>query len=128
MPRFLTAAVVRVMHSDLIDQFGGSDGLRDLGLLESAVSRPRQLHPYVSNVSIGELAAVLGWGLIKNHAFVDGNKRIGLGAMVGFLRWNGYRLNCSEIEETAMVLAAAASEIPEEQWTAWVERTVQKIG
>ena len=119
--------MLRTMHSDLIQEFGGSHGLRDAGLLESAVARPAQLLHYVPDSGVGEVAAVLAWGLMKNHAFVDGNKRIGLAGLVTFLRWNGCRLACSELEETAMVLRAAASEISEEEWTAWVVRTVREL-
>ena len=76
------------------------------------------------SATVAGLAAALSWGLIKNHAFVDGNKRIGLVSMIVFLDLNGYRLTCGQVEETAMVLRAAASEITEEQWTAWVESVV----
>ncbi len=69
------------------------------------------------------MAASLSWGLIKNHAFLDGNKRIGLAALAVFLEANGFSLICSVEEETAMVLRAAASEITEEEWTAWVARS-----
>jgi death-on-curing protein len=67
------------------------------------------------------VGASLVWGLIKNHAFIDGNKRVGFAA---FVELNGYGLICPELEETAMVLRAAASEITEEEWTAWVVRSV----
>jgi death-on-curing protein len=121
---FLNSAMLRTMHSELINIFGGSHGLRDAGLLESALARPGQYANYLSDAPPGQLAAVLCWGLLKNHAFIDGNKRIALAALVTFLRRNGYRLTCSEVEETAMILRAAASEITEEAFTAWVERSV----
>ena len=125
--RLLTSAMLRTMRSDLIQEFGGSHGLRDAGLLESAVARPAQLLHYVPDSGFGEVAAVLAWGLMTNHAFVDGNKRSGLAGLVTFLRWNGCRLACSEVEETAMVLRAAASESSEEEWTAWGVRTVREL-
>jgi death-on-curing protein len=74
------------------------------------------------------LAATLAWGLIKNHAFIDGNKRIGLICLVSFLTLNGHRLTCSQPEETDMVLRAAAGEITEEQWTTWVMQVVAPVG
>jgi death on curing protein len=117
--------MVKAIHSELIQRYGGSYGLRDAQLLESALARPQQ--HYNGSASVAELAAVLGWGLIKNHAFVDGNKRIGLAAMVTFLTRNGCRLICPEIEETAMVLRVAASEIDEIQWTAWVVQSVAAL-
>lgn len=122
--RFLDSVMTQAIHSDLVQRYGGSYGLRDRGLLESALARPQHLQAFEPDVEIGRLAALLGWGLVKNHAFVDGNKRVALAAVVTFLRLNGYRLTCSEVEETAMVLRAAASEIGEEEWTGWVVRSV----
>ena len=119
--------MARAIHTNLILRYGGSHGVRDRGLLESALARPLHLRHYQPETTAAQLAAVLGWGLIKNHAFLDGNKRIGLAAVVTFLRWNGYRLTSSEAEETAMVLRAAAGEINEEEWTAWVERVVAPL-
>jgi len=80
---------------------------------------------YEEEATAAEIAASLGWGLIKNHAFIDGNKRIGLVSMVVFLRLNGYALVAPEAEQVAMVLKAAASEISEEEWTTWVGRNVR---
>ena len=111
----------------LIDVYGGSHGLRDGGLLESAVHRAENRAYYDPDASVAEVTASLGWGLIKNHAFIDGNQRVGIGAMIAFLQGNGYRLTCSEDTETAMVLSAAAGELSEEQWTVWVMRTVEAV-
>ena len=119
---FLKSVMGRAIHHDLIKWFGGSHGLRDLGLLESAIARPQ--HPAQSEASAGQLAATLGWGFIKNHAFLDGNKRVGLAAVVTFLKLNGHQLTCTEAEETVLVLRAVASEIDEAEWMAWVVRSV----
>ena len=119
--------MLRTMHSELIRTFGGSYGLRDAGLLDSASARPRQLVNYCPDATTGQLAAALCWGLVKNHAFIDGNKRIALAALITFLRLNGWRLTCSEAEETAMMLRAAASEITEDEFMAWVERSVAML-
>lgn len=116
--------MVRAIHSDLIQRYGGSYGMRDPGLLESALARPQHLANYEPDAGVARMAAALGRDLVRNHAFVDGNKRVALGAVVTFLKLNGYRLTCSEVEETAMVLRAAASEMEEEEWTAWVVRSV----
>ena len=94
------------MHAEQIKLFGGSLGLRGRGLLESAVARAENKALYDRSASVADVAASLGWGLIKNHAFVDGNKRVGLSSMVVFLDLNGWRLVASEVEETAMVLRA----------------------
>jgi death on curing protein len=126
--RFLAVEAVEALHTKTIDRFGGSHGLRDRGLLESAVARAENLAYYNPDASIGELAATLGWGLIKNHAFIDGNKRVGAISLITFLDANGHRLTCTEAEETAMVLRAAAGETTETEWTAGVMANVAPIG
>lgn len=120
--RFLQVDLIEAYHRQTIDAYGGSHGLRDRNLLESAAKRPENLQYYRPEASVGELAASLSWGLIKNHAFVDGNKRIGLICLINFLKINRHYLACSEEEETSMVLRVAANEITEEQWTVWVMR------
>ena len=125
---FLGVDAVEALHVEMIEHYGGSHGLRDRGLLESAVARAENKAFYDANASIGEVAASMAWGLIKNHAFLDGNKRVGIVALVAFLELNGYAPTFSEVEETAMVLQAAASEISENEWTAWVVRSVAPLG
>jgi len=125
--RFLDVNAVIALHAALIEETGGSHGLRDVGLLESAIARAENKVHYDPNATVAHVAASLAWGLIKNHAFIDGNKRIGLAALIVFLDANGHRLACSVEEETAMVLRAAASEITEEEWTAWVARSVASL-
>ena len=122
---FLSVDAVIVLHAALIEESGGSHGLRDAGLLESAIARAENKVNYDPEATVATVAASLSWGLIKNHAFLDGNKRIGLAALVVFLDANGHRLACSVEEETAMVLRAAASVLAEEEWTAWVARNVE---
>ncbi len=118
---FLRADVLRNVQGRIIETYGGLPGVRDENALEAAAGRPKNLEAYGDVSSIPVLAACVSWALIKSHAFNDGNKRIGFAALVMFLELNGYRLNCSEVEETAMTLRAAASEIQEADWTAWVE-------
>ena len=125
--KFLSVDAVLALHAALIEESGGSHGLRDAGLLESAIARAANKVNYDPESTVATVAASLSWGLIKNHAFIDGNKRIGLGALVVFLESNGFRLTCSVAEETAMVLHAAASEITEEEWFAWVARSVARL-
>ena len=122
MTLFLTVDQIIQIHKRVIDLYGGSHGLRDENLLRSALDRAENYEYYVPAVTIPGMAAVLGWGLIKNHVFLDGNKRIGLAAILTFLEGNQYRLNCTEQESQGMVLRAAASEIDEAAWTAWLER------
>ena len=94
--------------------------------MESAVARPQHLAAYKRDVTVPTLAAAYGWGLLRNHPFVDGNKRIALAAMVVFLDLNGWELTCSQAEETAMILRAAAGEITEREWSDWVGRTAKR--
>ena len=124
--RWLTANAVAAIQEELISRYGGVPGLRAAGLLESAVARPQHLAAYRRNVTVPALAAAYGWGLLRNHPFVDGNKRIALAAMVVFLDLNGSELACSQAEETAMVLRAAAGEISESAWGKWAGRSARK--
>ena len=119
---FVRADVLRNVHARLIERYGGVAGVRDDNALESAIARPRQMEAYGGVTSVPHLAAALSWALLRNHAFADGNKRSAFAALVMMLELNEYDLTCSEVEETAMVLRAAASEISEAEWTAWVER------
>lgn len=114
------------IHRDLIANYGGLQGLRAPESLQSALARPKHLAAYRPDVSVPELAAAYGWGLLRNHAFVDGNKRIALIAMLVFLELNGWELTCSEVEETAILLQAAAGEISERTWAAWVMRNATR--
>ena len=122
--QFVRADVLRNVHGRLVERYGGLPGVRDEKALESSVGRPRNLEAYGKALSIAELGAAITWSLLRNHSFVDGNKRIAFAALTIFLELNGYRLTCSEVEETGMVLRAAAGEISEGEWTAWVVRSV----
>ncbi|MDQ2924820.1 MAG: type II toxin-antitoxin system death-on-curing family toxin [Acidobacteriota bacterium] len=126
--RFLGVEQVIAIHTNLIDDFGGSHGLRDPGLLESAVLRAENRAVYEPEVSVAGLAASLSWGLIKNHAFIDGNKRVGLAALIAFVEANGFSLTIPEEDAKTMVLRVAASEIGEGERAAWVKRSVAPIG
>jgi death-on-curing protein len=121
MLKFLSVAAIEVVHANLIEVYGGSHGLRDAGLLESAVLRAENKANYDPDATVATLAASLSYGLIKNHAFIDGNKRIGLAALVDFLKINRYRMTLPLEAQIAMVLRVAASEAGEDEWTVWVE-------
>lgn len=121
---FVRADVLRNVQSRLIERYGGLPGVRDDGALESAIARPRNLFAYGQADSVAALGAALAWAPVRNHPFMDGNKRAAFAALTMFLELNGHRLVCSEVEETAMVLRAAASEISEEEWTEWVVRSI----
>ena len=118
----LTKQQVILLHRDVIAQSGGSPEIRDEGLLESALNAPFQtfagmeLYP-----TIIDKAAHLGYSLIKNHAFVDGNKRIGTHAMLVFLLLNGIDVAYKDEELTQLILGVAAGEISSEQLLAWLQ-------
>lgn len=122
---FLRSDVLRTVHAQLIQTYGGLQGVRSKDGLESAVARPRQLHNYNGEERIGAIAASLAWAILRNHPFADGNKRVALACLVMSAELNGHQLTCTEAEETAMVLKAAGSEISEDDWTAWALRAVQ---
>ena len=121
---FVRADVLRNVQGRLIEHYGGLPGVRDDGALESAIARPKNLFAYGQANSVAELGAALAWALLRNHPFLDANKRAAFAALTMFVDLNGHKLTCSEVEETAMVLRAAASEIAEEEWTAWVAQSV----
>ena len=121
--RWLTAEAAIAIHEELIARYGGVGGVRSAALLESAIARPRHLAAYGRKVTVARLAAAYGWGLLRKHPFIDGNKRIALAAMIVFLDLNGWELRCSEAEETAMVLRAAAGEVGERAWSEWLGRS-----
>ena len=125
-PKWLTAEAVSAIHAELIARYGGTAGVRSRALLESATARPQQLAAYEPRITIADLAAAYAWGLLRNHPFIDGNKRIAMAAMVVFLELNGWELTCSEAEETAMILRAAAGKITETAWKEWVKQSLQR--
>jgi death-on-curing protein len=119
--RYLSLEEVLELHWMLIEQSGGGAGLRDQGLLESAVAQPRMafggsdVYP-----TVGEKAAALCFSLVCNHPFVDGNKRIGHAAMEIFLVLNGFELNAGVDESEATILSLAAGELTREQLVQWI--------
>lgn len=118
----LTKQQVIMLHQDVIAQSGGSPEIRDDGLLDSALNAPFQtfagmeLYP-----TIIDKAAHLGYSLIKNHAFVDGNKRIGTHVMLAFLMLNGIDVDYEDEELIQLILGVAAGEISSEQLLAWLQ-------
>lgn len=116
---WLSVDIVIDIHAELIAQFGGQDGLRDLGLLESAVDRPRNKAEYGED-DLAALAAAVCFGLSRNHAFVDGNKRVAFAALIVFLGLNGVDFVVPQVDATAMMMALAAGEASEELLARWV--------
>jgi len=118
-PSWFTYEQAVTAHSLELRRFGGAPGLRDEGLLRSALERPRNKWHYES-VELPELAAAYAFGLIKNHAFVDGNKRIAFISMVAFLRKNGIAFKPEQAQSTAIILAVAAGEVSEQSLARWI--------
>ncbi len=123
MTRYLSLREILTLHERIAASSGGGIGVRDLGLLESAIAQPRQsfdgadLYP-----SILDKAAALGFSLVSNHPFVDGNKRVGHAALEVFLMLNGYELEASVDEQERIILAVAAGDMSREEFSAWVNR------
>ena len=117
--RWIDRRALELLHNESLAEHGGASGLRDEGLLESALARPLNVAAY-GEPDVAELAASYGVGLAKNHAFVDGNKRAAFLAVGLFLALNGHRLRVSQVEATLTMLAVAAGEIREEEFAAWI--------
>ncbi len=126
-PKWVTVETLLVLHSESISDFGGSEGLRDDGLLQSALERPRNLFAYGNDPSISELAAAYCYGIAQNHPFIDGNKRAAILAAAVFLDINGYEFLPEEPEVVHIVLALAAGEIDEATLAAWIEENIRPM-
>jgi death on curing protein len=118
-PKWLTYEQVIAIHSRQLRRFGGAAGLREEGLLRSAIERPINKWHY-EQAELPELAAACAFGLGKNHAFVDGNKRIAFMSMMTLLRKNGVRFAPSQAHATKIILSLAAGEVSEESLTRWI--------
>lgn len=119
-PRWLIREECLALHDMLLAQYGGCSGLRDPGLLESALSRPLQAHSY-GKPSLAQLAASYAAGIIKNHPFMDGNKRTGFMMAAGFLELNGLEFMASEADAVIRTLALAAGEMSEAAYAEWLD-------
>jgi death-on-curing protein len=117
--RWITRRALELLHNESLSLHGGAAGLRDEGLLESALARPLNLSAY-GDPDVAALAAAYGVGLAKNHAFVDGNKRAAFLAVGLFLGLNGFRLVTTQVDATLTMLAVAAGEIDEDRFAEWI--------
>jgi death on curing protein len=118
-PEWVTYEQVIAIHSRQLRRFGGAPGLRDQAMLESALQRPINKWQY-EQATLPELAASYAFGLAKNHAFIDGKKRIAFMVMAAFLRKNGVRFAPDQAQATAMIMALAAGEVSEESLARWI--------
>jgi death on curing protein len=124
-PKWLTYDQLIAIHSRQLRRFGGAAGLRDDGLLRSAIDRPINKWHYEQS-ELPELAAAYVFGLAKNHAFVDGNKRIAFMSMMTFLRKNGVRFAPEPAHATSMIMSLAAGEVSEESLARWIRNNWPK--
>lgn len=125
-PRWVGRLVVDAVQFDLILTHGGLPGIRDEDMLESALARPRQRFACDEGSDIAALAAACGFGLARNHAFNDGNKRIAFVTMAVFARLNGYELEAPEAEVVTAMLRLASGELAEEELADWLGRHLQE--
>lgn len=119
-PRWLDTTIVLDVHAEQLALFGGADGVRDLGLLESALARPINKFGYGES-DLAVLAAAYAFGIARNHPFVDGNKRAAFDSIIVFLGLNGYDFDVAPEQATAMILALAAGEVSEESLARWIK-------
>lgn len=127
-PRWVRKHAVLILHNMSLDIHGGSPGLRDEGLLDSALARPQQLFSYGDPPpDLAALAAAYAVGIARNHPFVDGNKRAALTCLGQMLNKNGYDLVASESETYEMMIALAAGTLPEEDLAAWIRANSEPL-
>jgi death on curing protein len=125
-PRWVSRQAVLALHERLLAEHGGPPGLRDEGLLESALARPQNHFAY-EGADIPRLAAAYALGLKHDHPFVDGNKRVALTVAGVFLELNGFHLEASEQDAAQAVRALAAGEIDEAEFTAWLRARASRL-
>lgn len=121
-PRWLTRLVVDAIHFDQLREHGGLVGVRDPNALESALVPPQQKRHYGKDTELPAPAAAYAFGLVGNHPYRDGNKRIGFLAMVTFLGINGYAFDATDAEVVTTFFALAAGDLSEDQLAEWVSR------
>ena len=124
-PVWIRQDVVLRMHEEVLLLHGGPEGVRDLGLLESALARPKNLFAYPEqDVSIARFAAAYAKGIVANHPFVDGNKRTAFTVSLTFLKLNGLEVTATKEDRVLTFWSLAAGEISEEQLVLWFERNM----
>ena len=119
-PIWISDKIVKAMHTDQLAQHGGSPGIRDENLLSASLARPRHLLVY-SDPTLFDLTAAYGYGLAKNHPFIDGNKRTAFVVMASFLELNGYSLDVSEMEVVIMMERLATDEETQDSIAGWLK-------
>ena len=121
-PQWLTRVVVDAIQHDQLREHGGLPGVRDENALESALARPQQKWHYADRPDLAALAAAYGFGLVRNHPYRDGNKRIGFLAIVTFLGMNGRDLVATDAEVVTEILALADGSVSEDELAGWIRQ------
>ena len=121
-PRWISNKALLMLHEESLAMFGGASGLRDEGLLDSALARPLNTHAYNADSTLADLAASYGFGLAKNHAFLDGNKRAAFLSIGMFLSINGHKLVADQVDAIQTMLALAAGDLDEPGFAAWIQK------
>jgi death on curing protein len=121
-PRWLSRVAVEAIHTEQLREHGGLPGVRDETALESALARPRQKWHYAEKVDVAVLAAAYGFGLVKNHPYRDGNKRIGFLSIVTFLGMNDHDLDATDAEVISEMVALADGRVSEAELADWIRR------
>ena len=126
-PVWLNALALRLLHNESLAEHGGLAGIRDEGLLMSALARPQNLFAYQNVTDIPQLAAAYAYGIAKNHPFVDGNKRAAFLSIGLFLALNGYVLEVEPSIAVNTMLALAAGDLEEAELTKWISTYSRKL-
>ena len=124
---WIASNAVLAMHREQIAEHGGTEGLRDEGLLDSALARPQNLLAYGEDVDVAALAASYAYGIAKNHPFLDGNKRTALVVSVTFLNLNGYDLDAPSSETYTRFLGLAEGLVSEDELADWMRKRLYSI-
>jgi death-on-curing protein len=125
-PLWIEERDVVAIHDRLLSLHGGATGMRDRGLLESALARPRQHYVYADASDIVEMSALYTAGIVRNHPFVDGNKRTGFVIGVLFLELHGFDFRASEEDATQAVMALAAGTLDDAGYSAWLRENTKR--
>jgi death-on-curing protein len=123
---WLVPDVLLAAHDEQLEDHGGAAGIRDQGLFESALARPQNLAAY-GEPDVADLAASYGFGIAKNHAFVDGNKRTALVALELFLDCNGYSLEADDAQCVLAILSVASSAFSESDLAEWIRKNLKRL-
>lgn len=124
-PAWVAKRALLLLHQESLAQFGGAAGLRDEGLSDSALARPINKYTYEGCLDLATLAAAYGFGLVRNHAFVDGNKRAAFLAVGVFLMINGQRLTAKPIDAIEAVTSLSDGSIDEARFAEWIRKNIR---